>query len=165
MENNIYEPPTSELEVQSLGELDLASRWARLGAALIDGVLSLIITLPLMYVTGGFDKILSGEEPSLMYSLIMLFVGTVVFVLLHGYFLTRDGQTIGKKVLSIKIVTLDNQLPKIPHFLKRYGFMWLLYGVPLVGPILNLVNLLFIFSKTKRCLHDHVGGTKVVVAE
>ncbi len=33
--------------------------------------------------------------------------------------------------------------------------------IPMVGPLINLVNPLFIFGKERRCLHDYIAKTQV----
>jgi hypothetical protein len=37
--------------------------------------------------------------------------------------------------------------------------------VPFLGGLVALVDVLFIFGPSKRCLHDLVAGTKVVEAD
>jgi uncharacterized RDD family membrane protein YckC len=34
--------------------------------------------------------------------------------------------------------------------------------IPVVGQIFSFINILFIFTKEKRCIHDLVAKTKVV---
>ena len=166
MENDIYGSPKAELNIETDGanENPLASRWTRLGASIIDGIIILVFTLPIMYFTGGFEGFPDGEQPSAFYTLGMGAIGLIFFIIIHGRFLIRDGQTIGKRVLGIKIVTLEGKLPDLSHLAKRYGFYLLIGNLPFVGPIINMINILFIFSESRRCLHDHVGGTKVVQA-
>lgn len=143
----------------------LASRWSRLGAAIIDGLIVAAITLPLMFLTGGFSYATEGAQPSFMYSLFITLVGIIVFLVINGKPLANQGQTIGKKLLKIKIVTIEDGHAEVPELLKRYGFYFMVPLVPILGQLLSLVNILFIFSASKRCLHDHVGSTKVVVAQ
>jgi len=164
MDKNAYTAPESEVEILDENESPLASRWSRLGAAIVDGLSILPLTIPLMYFTGGFDGIAEGIEPPFHYTLAMSIASIIIFMMIHGHFLVKSGQTLGKKALGIKIVTMDNKLPPIGHLAKRYGFYWLLPIIPIAGQLINLVNILFIFSKSKRCLHDHIGNTKVVIA-
>ena len=87
----------------------------------------------------------------------------ISFLVLHGYLLSRYGQTIGKRIMGIAIVTLDNRVP--PFFqliVQRYLIQWLAGRVPMVGGILRLVDILAIFRADKRCIHDHLAGTKVI---
>ncbi len=165
MESIINNSDESNMDLENTDESRLASRWNRLWASLIDALTIIPITIPLMYFTGGFDGISEGIEPSLSYTLIMSLIATVIFLIIHGKFLIRDGQTLGKKVLNIKVVTIAGQYADIKVLGKRYGFYWVVSQIPVIGPIINMVNILFIFSKSKRCLHDHVGGTKVIIAK
>ncbi len=164
MENNVYSAPNSDVAIAESGEHELAGRWSRLGASIIDALTILPITIPLMYFTGGYDGLTDGVQPSFLYSLGIGLVGLIAFLIIHGYLLIKNGQTVGKKVLGIKIVTLENKLPQMSNLIRRYGLYWLLPQIPMVGPYINLVNVLFVFTKSKRCLHDHLGGTKVVLA-
>ena len=122
-------------------------------------------TVPLMYFTGGIDLIMEGRQPHTMYMVGMGILGIVFFVLVNGKFLLESGQTIGKKVLKIKIVDLNDELPSKVHLLKRYGLYFGLGQIPVIGQWLSIINILFVFGKEKRCLHDYVGKTRVIKVE
>lgn len=154
---------TEETEYQET--VLLANRWQRLWASLIDSLIMGAITLPLMYFTGGFDVITTGREPTLIYSLTIALAGIAFFVLINIKLLLSKGQTIGKKVLKIKIVDMEENLPTLNHFLKRYGMYFGLGQIPIAGPFLSIINILFIFGKEKRCGHDYFAKTKVVTSE
>lgn len=144
-------------------DLNTASRWNRLWASLIDGLIMMVIVMPVMYLTGGFDGVSEGVQPSLGYSLLIGLLGIVVFILINGKLLSTSGQTIGKRTIGIKIVTLSGDLPSVKgHLLKRYGVYFLLGQVPIIGQLLSMANVLVIFGKQKRCGHDFVAGTTVV---
>ena len=108
-ENNIYDTPKSELVDQSTSgdTLTLASRWARLGAAIIDGIIVALVTIPAMYFTGGFNGITSGRQPGVLYLLGITVLGMAVYFAINYRSLIANGQTIGKKMLDIKIVDLN----------------------------------------------------------
>jgi uncharacterized RDD family membrane protein YckC len=162
MEDNVYKSPESDLKIDKEGEYELATRWNRLWAALVDGLTIIPIIVAVMYFTGGFDDLAEGIEPSITYNLFLSLISIVIFIAIHGKFMISAGQTLGKKALGIKMVTMDNQHVDISNLVKRYGFSWFVSLIPVVGQIISLVNILFIFTKSKRCLHDHVGNTKVV---
>ncbi len=164
MENTFNNSDDSNLNDERIDDSELASRWDRLWASLVDALTIIPITIPLMYFTGGFEGISEGIEPSLSYTLTMALISTVIFLAIHGKFMVRDGQTLGKKALNIKIVTTSDQHASIPVLAKRYGFYWVIPQIPAIGPLINMVNILFVFGKSKRCLHDYVGGTKVITA-
>ncbi len=149
----------SEVEQQEM----LATRWQRLGASMIDALCILPVTIPVMYFTGGFEGISEGLEPSAIYTFIVGLLGLLVFTTLNYKLLISNGQTIGKKVIGIKIVDLDGELPLAKsHIVKRYAFFYLPSYIPVIGQFISTINILFVFSKSKRCLHDRIAGTRVV---
>lgn len=163
MTNEIYTTPDSQLDVDTSEATTLASRWSRLFASILDGFVIMAITLPVMYVTGGFEGLSEGIQPSIGYTLSMGILGLAVFVLANGKFLLNDGQTIGKKALGIKIVDLDGALPDVKqHLVKRYAVYFIPGQIPIIGQLFSMINILFVFGKEKRCVHDIVAGTKVV---
>ncbi|QLC74860.1 RDD family protein [Pseudomonas sp. LPB0260] len=163
MSDNIYAPPQSVL-VETVDKNDItASRWKRLGASLIDTLTIMIVTLPAMYFTGGFDRISEGVSPSTTYSLVMAALGLIIFFALNTRLLIKSGQTLGKKVVGIKIVDLDGDIPTFKkHLAKRYAVFFLPGQIPVAGQFISIVNILFIFGKQKRCAHDYIAGTKVI---
>ena len=161
-ENNPYNAPESDVQLQDSQLNDLASRWLRLFAALIDGLIAGVITVPLMLHYDIFDMAMNGQEMSYQYTFMFILLGIVAFMLIHGHLLKTRGQTVGKYALGIKIVTLDGNLPSFaPLILKRYLPIWALQLAPTLS-LLGLVNVLFIFRSDKRCIHDLIAGTKVV---
>lgn len=163
-ENNVYSTPQSQLVDQiDDSEKPLASRWARLGASIIDSVILMLIVVPVMYFTGGFDSIMEGREPGFVYMFAMGVLSLIVFFVINYRFLIGSGQTIGKKVFEIKIVDLNGNLPVFqPQLLIRYAVYSLPGQIPFVGSLFSLINILFIFTKDKRCIHDLIAKTKVV---
>lgn len=167
MEDNTVSNNTNEATgVASEASLNIASRWDRLWAAVLDGLIMAAITLPVFYLTGGFDGIEEGTQPSFAYTLTMGVFGIIVFILINGKSLSQKGQTIGKRLLNIKIVTLAGELPDVKqHLLKRYGVYFLLGYIPFIGQLLSTINILMIFGKQKRCGHDLAAGTAVVTSD
>jgi len=165
MDNDIYTAPQAELVDPSSENNALASRWKRLWASMLDGLIMSTVTMPVMYFTGGFDGISKGIEPSFEYSLMIAGLGIAVFIIINIKLLVNNGQTIGKKVLGIKIVDLEGNLPDLKkHLLKRYAVYFLPGQIPVGGQIFSMINILFIFGKEKRCIHDLVADTKVIMA-
>jgi uncharacterized RDD family membrane protein YckC len=162
-----YQPPKSELiDKNAAGEIDsidLASRWSRLFAVIIDGIVGMIVAVPFWLLTGTWEYISKGQELPLSYALYGGIYGFIGFVVVHYYFLNKNGQTIGKKALGIKIVNLENNLTGAKNLiLKRYLPMSVVSLIPILGSILMLIDTLFIFRKDKRCVHDFIAGTRVV---
>jgi uncharacterized RDD family membrane protein YckC len=87
----------------------------------------------------------------------------VMFFVLHGFLLLNYGQTIGKRLMGIAIVTLDNQKPAfLPLILQRYLTQWALGMIPQLGLFLRVVDVTAIFREDKRCFHDLIAKTKVI---
>ena len=172
-QENPYETPLSELTEKTQDELVLASRWERLGAAIVDTILAFVMVIPFMYLGFAsvdepqyasqyewlFDESLTGAVVTTAYTF-------VAFLLLHGVLLARYGQTIGKKIVGIKVVDFKTgQLLSFNRIVGlRYLPLWIAQSIPIGGGILWLINALFIFAADKRCIHDHIAGTKVVNA-
>lgn len=82
------------------------------------------------------------------------------------YLLAIRGQTIGKIVMGLRIVRFEDG--GNPGFVKAVllrTFLWaIITAVPVVGTLIGVVGILFIFRDDQRCLHDHLAGTRVVNA-
>ena len=140
----------------------LASRWKRLIGATIDGLLMMLIAFPIMKVIGIFPQ---GQGMPLGQHILGSVIGIVIFLGLHGYFLAKNGQTIGKKIVKTRIVNINGELcPFAKMFVLRYVILWIITMIPIIGTIYGIVDSLFIFGKEKRCIHDYIAGTKVIYA-
>lgn len=80
----------------------------------------------------------------------------VSYWLLNLWPLARHGQTLGKNIAHIRILTLDN----------KHAGLGTLFFLRFLVPFLILpVDALSIFRKDRRCIHDQLAKTKVVEAE
>lgn len=163
MQENPYAPPESNLIKPLTNKIVLASRWKRFCAAFVDGAISYAIMMLTMFLTGGFETISVGKGHSFLYLAFIVTIGIIAFIIIHGKLLAEGGQTVGKKLLGIKITDLEGNLPDlIRHILPRYGFRTVITWVPIIGGFLPLINFLFIFGEQRRCVHDLVAKTIVV---
>lgn len=143
----------------------LASRWKRLGGSLMDGLISSVIIIPFMFITGVFQRALRGQEMTIEQHITLVIFSWVIFLILNGYLLANRGQTIGKVVVKTKIVDLDGNIPRFGKLLfLRYLVIGLVSQIPILGGVVGLVNGLLIFGKERRCLHDYIASTRVVEA-
>ncbi len=77
----------------------------------------------------------------------------------------RNGQTIGKKLVGIKVVRTDSSRATLGRILwLRNVPFWVVSFIPVVGQVVSLVDALLIFRASRQCLHDQVAGTIVVDA-
>ncbi len=144
---------------------NLASRWRRLGGALIDGVVMVVIITPIMLISGVLQQTATGQAMSLGQQAAFGALGFGIFLAVNGYFLFKKGQTIGKMALKMRIVDLNENLPAFGKLIvMRYLVFGLIGQIPLIGGLAGLVNVCFIFGKDRRCLHDYLAGTRVINA-
>lgn len=171
MHKDIYQPPTAELDCEDKDPSQLASRWKRLAASVLDAVVVSSVTISLLIIflfigeRLGFD--LSLETLNLaVIALPLSWISPAIFFAINGKLLIECGQTLGKKMLHIKIVTEEGRAAQLKrHLLPRYMVYFLVPYIPVLGPLFSLVNLLCIFGQQKRCGHDFIASTKVVASE
>jgi uncharacterized RDD family membrane protein YckC len=162
-EGNRYAPPSAHVEdVVAAGTIELAGRGARFGAALIDGLLIMAVFWAISLVTPWSPfAAASGEFSSAL--LLNGVLGIAIFALLQGYLLATRGQTIGKLLLGMRIVRTSGERAGLARLLGlRYGIGWLINVIPVAGPIYGLVDALFIFRESRKCVHDIIADTVVV---
>lgn len=156
-----FKPPRGL--VPSLAEeLGLASRWRRLGAALIDGLLLFLIGLAFSRLTYG-EWLGKPASITMGRKLVMLSWGVVNYVAVNGYYLQMAGQTVGKKLLGIQIVRRNGDratLDRLVVYRALPGYAATL--IPVIGEIWSLLDPLFIFRTDRRCIHDFIADTIVV---
>ncbi|MFC1799389.1 RDD family protein [Candidatus Eisenbacteria bacterium] len=95
----------------------------------------------------------------------------------QAYLLITRGQTFGKRVLGMRIVTMDYRHPSWWRLVLVRPLILVLASyrphiqwtdaewggiVRLAFSILFTVNALFVFNSDRRALHDHLAGTQVV---
>ena len=86
--------------------------------------------------------------------ILFTFAGAAIFLSFNGFLLYKRGQTLGKKLLDIKIVTVDDKLPTLTQSYLLRNFLFALIGrTPGVGILIHFVDIMMIFRKDRRCLH------------
>ena len=161
-------------EVPAVATSELAERGTRLAAAFIDNAVALIACLPGFLVLGAsvLKSALSGQTGDveqlpplqLMLGVGLLALAGLGLVVVQLWMLSSRGQTIGKRLLNIRIVRFsDHANPGfVRSVLLRAVVPALLGAVPGVGILFTLVDIGFIFRSDRRCLHDLLAETKVV---
>ncbi len=165
--SNPYAAPQSVVTDEPMRGVLLATLGERFAAALIDGLIMGCVTLiPTIIFFGGWMAYMgAAAEHRFVFPLIAGLMGFVVFILINGTFLARDGQTIGKKAMSIKIVRTDGSKADFGRIIGwRQAPVWIIQSIPFIGGLLGLIDVLFIFRESRRCIHDDIADTKVVKA-
>jgi uncharacterized RDD family membrane protein YckC len=166
---NPYAPPAADLNAdlpeagREAAEAPLAGRGMRLGAALIDGALLLLPILVDLVATGVLDR---DREADFFQIGELLALGWFVGLSLFQWWrISSSGQSLGKKWLGIRIVKMDGSPVTFGSGVGlRVIVPYLVGGIPLIGTAFGLINIVMIFSVDRRCLHDHLAGTKVIVS-
>lgn len=174
---NPYAPPTANVDqgLQTHGEeYVLAERGTRLGAAIIDGLLMVAALLPgflLMGVMTGFGNFGSsgmlrgGNSGAVFLGFGMMGLMFLAFMGYQWYLISTTGQSLAKRWLGIKIVRVDGSEAGFVHgVILRSWVLGAMGQIPIVGPLVSLVDPLLIFGEERRCLHDQIAGTRVIVA-
>jgi len=146
-------------------DIEAATRWSRLAARLLDYVLWFA---PLAFIL----------FPCL--GPILALLGWLALLIVQIWMLVTRAQTLGKKALDIYIMRADGNIPHVGWLLMREFVIPVIAGVLqaggamnhnpmgealiLLGALLWLIDVLFIFGPTRRCLHDRMAGTHVVKA-
>ena len=92
-------------------------------------------------------------------TLILLNCVPAMLVMIQWVLLSTSGQTLGKKLFMIRIVTIDGKLPGfLQAVVLRNWVRNLLYMIPLAW----LVDCCFALGDSKRAGHDWIAGTQVV---
>jgi uncharacterized RDD family membrane protein YckC len=170
-DSNPYSTPESNLELGGVeAELRPGGRGERLGAVFIDGLIGGAVFWSIMFLTGFWKtymaSVASGDQALWKFLVWMVLGAFAVFVAVQGYPLATTGQTWGKKVLKLRIVDMQGLKPDFWRLIAlRYGVGRVAAMIPLLGGIYSLADILFIFRDDRRCVHDHIAGTRVVVAE
>jgi uncharacterized RDD family membrane protein YckC len=141
----------------------LASRGKRLLARIID---ALLIGIPVGVIIGlaqgGWD---SGDDGNGYYQQVVF---SVAYVIYEGIMLTNWGQTVGKRLMKVRVAMLaDGAVPRgRPGWLRVFVYQLPLL-VPCVGFLFWLVNVLFCTwdKPFQQCLHDKAAKTVVVAAD
>jgi uncharacterized RDD family membrane protein YckC len=77
----------------------------------------------------------------------------------------RNGQTIAKKWLGIKVVRSDGSPASVGRIFWLRNVVNAIPGfIPLLGAVYSLVDHCLIFGERRRCLHDLIADTQVVMA-
>jgi uncharacterized RDD family membrane protein YckC len=161
---NPYAPPRAKVSdvVDDTEELELAGRGIRLGAVLVDAVIAFaLVYLPLI-MGGMFRGWGTGVAPHISpIAGLLAFVGLIVWLWFTILYVARNGQTIAKKWLGIKVVRSDGSKASLGRIFWLRNVVNALLGVI---PFYGLIDSLVIFGDARQCVHDKIADTIVVVA-
>ena len=139
-----------------------AAVWRRVTAAAVDFVTVPSVAMIVMLITGALENAEAWTDGLPWLRVFLL--GVVGYLMVNGVLLWRYGQTLGKRLVRIKIV--DHESGRVPALWEKkvlakqsvstrqatlIGFWYLL-----------AIDLLTGLRADRRCIHDWVSGTRVV---
>lgn len=135
----------------------LAGRGTRLAAVMLDGVFFWIAMFPAMMSMPDDPEMTEfGWAGFALAGVLML--ALIVYNLI---LLSQNGWTLGKKLLSIRIVRTDGSEAGLGRIL---GLRIIVNALAGMLPLYGLIDPLFIFREDRRCVHDLIADTKVIQA-
>lgn len=161
---NPYAAPISDAAPSwdvGLDDHFLASPWARLGAVWLDGLAMMLVVLPAMFLLVDFETINPDGDAWDLY----LKIGppTLLVAAVQWYLISTSGQSIGKKIVGLKIIKTDgSDVNFVSGVILRSWIAAAIGWIPVVGGLFGIVDALFIFSSDHRTIHDLIAGTKVI---
>ncbi len=162
-------PPASAAETAPL-----AGRGERLLAQILDNVIGLACALPGLIMMAlaaaraglGFGTTLDKLTTAAGFGagLMVALAAVLALAAVQLWMVVTSGQTIGKRVLGVRIVTFQDETNPgfVKVFLLRAMLPAVVGAIPLIGVPFTLADYGFIFRADRRCLHDLIAGTKVI---
>lgn len=160
-----------------------ASFWARVGAALIDGLVILgIAAIPIilgavMIVSGvdtnSYDNTTTVTNGGLLAAGILVIIVGAILAMLYEPLMTarggaRNGQTLGRQAVGIRITNLQGGPITAGQAWGRYLFKQFVIGGiggSFTFGLLSLLNYLWmLWDSNKQCWHDKIANTLVLRA-
>ena len=160
MERNRFAPPSAEVDDVELPELRYVGFWARAGAYLIDVVLLVAVSYPLLIAAYGFEyfnfaspKVRGGAGPT---DILVSWVFPVAALVLFWHY---KQATPGMMVIGARVVDsrTGNRL-SIGLCVTRY------LALVIAALPLGLGLIWVAFDRRKQGWHDKIAGSVVVVA-
>ena len=176
--SNPYAPPTAtvaDVNDHAGTEPRLAERGTRLGASMIDGLVMLLLFASAMVagmVLGDLGGTADATPPAILVwaeahpvvsQIVWGIAGLLVFFAVNGYWLHTRGQSVGKRLLNIRIVRSTGERATFSRIIfARYLPTQAVGMFPMIGMLYALIDILFIFGDSRQCLHDRIADTIVV---
>lgn len=158
-------------------EVELASAGQRIGAYIINNVIWLVLMMVMVFVWSAL--VYKPTEADIVKLGMWVIAVSIIYLVIQAIFMSRDGQTIGKKIMGVKVIDADGETAGfVRFFLLReavYNIILTILGVPLgvalnseqVAQIPSIIALLICFvmlfvAADRRTLQDKLANTYVI---
>ncbi len=143
-------------EQMRMGPGEGAALSMRAQAALWD---LLIRTLPFLLM-GGAAMLRPALAPWVPIALLST---CAITAMVDGVLLVRFGQSLGKRIVGLRIVGTDGRAVGASRILLMRTYLpWLLVAVPYLGLLWLLLDHLALFGMDRRAVHDLLADTQVI---
>lgn len=133
-----------------------ASLLRRFAALVVD---SIVVGIPMQIFSGAMNfAVIYLKQPALQFTVMgaVILLSMIITIAYEALMILRNGQTVGKMALQIKVVRADGG-----PVAKREA--WIRPVVRAFTAILCLADYFAaLFTKEKTCIHDMAAGTRVV---
>lgn len=155
---NPYNAPQSTISHDARdAAIEYVGFWPRVGAHIIDTILTLMVTMPILYFIYGEKYFLPPADGSLSHGIIEIIVSYIFPMIAIILFWIYKSATPGKMVIHAKIVDVDTLQPTTS--LRLIGR----YFAYIVSTITLLIGFFWIgFDKRKQGFHDKIVKTTVI---
>ncbi|UTG71602.1 RDD family protein [Neisseria subflava] len=178
----------SDLPKTEIVDVHIASVWSRVAAYLLNNLFIFLIWLPfivmVVFTLDESKKLVS--ESSLFntpeYFAITFFISLAVYLvfgIVQLYYMSRDGQSLGKKIMGIRVLKSDGSNPGFGGTVLIREVAWAFIvgiiiiavmlvvnetGGDLVSLLMAFINFIMLFSvkRDRRTLYDMMADTVVV---
>jgi uncharacterized RDD family membrane protein YckC len=137
-------------------QVEYAGFWVRLGATVVDTVLIMVVTIPVLYMVYG-SVFADPESPDTVRGSVEVLVSWVAPAVATILFWIFRQATPGKMLFALKVVDAETGAPLKPgQAIGRYLAYYVSY-LPL-----GLGILWIVFDSRKRAWHDKLANTVVI---
>ncbi len=147
---------TAATQQLNSGAAPPAGFWIRAVAAVLDSMISALLQISMVYALGIITELSGTSNLPTVQILIMLF-GTLAGIFYYVFFTGYSGQTPGKMLLRLKVVSLDDTKASYAQALLRETI-----GKFISGIVLGIGYLMVALRTDKRALHDLMADTRVI---
>ncbi len=140
----------------------------RIIGALIDSFAMFGVGLVFAVLGGLVGSLIDSEDAELAIGVAYLgfYAGIIAVSIINAVLISTSGQSMGKKVVKTRITdrVTGQQSGFVQGFLIRNFVFGLITGIPCIGAIIGLADLIMLFPEPNQTLHDKLAKTVVVQA-
>lgn len=151
--------PDLNVSVEAQAATIPAGFWIRFVAAIVDGVIVNVATLPLTLLVGVAAPLIGGGlATKAVLQVVNVIITWGIMYFYYGWFYSNKGATPGKLMLGLKVLNVENgaHLGYWPAFFRET------LGKLLSGLLLMIGFIMAGVRSDKRALHDLIFNTQVI---